>query len=112
MDGFLNKHSSTIKNFSCDLDERISACSYGEKSLNIGMNQKEKHTLESSEYQKPKPTIKMKKFSKEYPCKSLKRSIATLMEEIKIVVSEKHEFEYREESILIAYFEIFGLAGF
>ena len=76
------------------------------------MNQKEKHTLESSEYQKPKPTIKMKKFSKEYPCKSLKRSIATLMEEIKIVVSEKYEFEYREESILIAYFEIFGLAGF
>ena len=34
------------------------------------------------------------------------------MEEIKPLVTEKHEFEYRDESNLLALFGIYGLSGF
>ena len=44
--------------------------------------------------------------------KILKLPIETLMQELKHLVAEKHEFEYRDETILIARFDKFGQSGF
>ena len=44
-------------------------------------------------------------------CRSVKLSIETLMEEIKSVVSEKFEFEYRDKSNIIAPLRIFAPSG-
>ena len=43
---------------------------------------------------------------------SAEPSIETLLEEIKPVVTEEHEFKYRDESMLKALFGSFGLLGF
>ena len=40
--------------------------------------------------------------------KSVKLSIETSMTEIKPVVMKKHEFEYRKETLLVAFFGYFG----
>ena len=43
---------------------------------------------------------------------SLNLSIETLMKESKQVVTEKHEFDNREASKLLATHGVFGLSGF
>ena len=49
-------------------------------------------------------------FSLEYSCKISVLPNETFMEEIKPVVTEKAEFQHREDSSIIPYIEIFGLS--
>ena len=53
--------------------------------------------------------FKTNNFKVDCTCTSLKLSIETMLEENKPVVMERHEFEYRDESILKALFGTFGL---
>ena len=57
--------------------------------------------LDFWEYQKSAARNKTTYFSFEYSCWSWKVSIQTLMQEIKHVVKEKHEFDIQDESIAI-----------
>ena len=53
--------------------------------------------------------IKAKDFSIELSSTIVKVFIDTLMEKIRPVLTENHEFKYRDESRLTALFGIFGL---
>ena len=51
-------------------------------------------------------------FLTQHNSKTLKTSIESFLEGTKSIVTEKYEFEYRDESISIAVFEFLGLLGF
>ena len=67
--------------------------------------------LEPSNCQISEAPNKINEIIIESPDASLNLSSEVLMKEIKLVVMENHEFDNRDESILIAVFGIFGLSG-
>ena len=73
------------------------------------MNQFYYHFLEFSDYRDFDAKIKLVEFFVECSSTNLFISIETWMVEIKPVDTEKHEFEYRVESRLIAAIGSFGL---
>ena len=75
--------------------------------LNTEINQNYWHFLESSDCQDSDARIKFKISSIQIFSVSEEFSIQTLLQKTKPVVTENHEFEYRDESILKAFFRIF-----
>ena len=61
--------------------------------------------MDPSDNQKSRARIKTASYLMEYHCKSLKPSIATLLEETKQTVTEKYEIEYRQKSKTFDYSE-------
>ena len=83
-----------------------------EKKSLINENiQYKKQILESSsDYQNSEPNQEVNYFCNNFCSQKVKLSIQTLREEIKPVVSENFEFEYRDKTILLASFGISGLS--
>ena len=77
--------------------------------VNIEINQHYLHILTFWDYQDSESMIKTDGLSITISCTSLKFSIDTLIFETKTVVTERHAFERRDESVLKAVLGVFRL---
>ena len=76
----------------------------------VEINRKHWHFLEHWNYQQTKARNELTGFTMVCSCETSERSIETLMEDIKPVITEKNESE--DDSKLRAFFGHFGLPGF
>ena len=67
------------------------------------MNQKEWHILEYSDYQNSYPSFTLNEFQAKTSCTSVEKSSEFFTEEIESVLTQKYEFEYGEQTKLLAY---------
>ena len=87
--------------------ERNLTCIWGKKmNLNIQSKQLWWHFLKISENQHSDARNKNQELSSRNPPRSINHSIQTFVEQISFLNTERHEFEYRDKSLVTARFEV------
>ena len=74
----------------------------GENSLKIGMTQHQNHSQVSSGNQNSEPRLEIHDFLIQTSSLSVRSSTETLRDEIKAIVTKEQDFEYRDETKLLA----------